>query len=414
VRLLLEADTEAGEDHFHEPFHLPGGRGILYTIHRGANKGIDTLSVLADGTSRQILQLEGQLLWKPVYSPTGHILFARTPTNAGVWALPFSLDTLEATGEAFLILPDGHYPSISSNGTLISRMGGGSTMEQIVWLNREGDLEGTIGQPQPDILFVSLSPDGRRVAVSSHEGDNWDIWIHDVERATKTRLTFHDGGDWNPVWSPDGRSIAHSHDGNIIIRQADGTGSAQDLGKGEAISFSGDGEQVVYALDDESSSSDIWRRPTAADGEAEVFLATEADEWAPRLSPDGRYLAYESDESGRDEIYLKRFPSGEGKWQVSVDGGSWPLWTRDGQELIYRNGNVLMSVAVRTEPSVELGTPEQLFSADEVRATLAPRRFDFTADGQRIVAVQSVDRQDETRSGLVVALNWFAEFRESR
>jgi serine/threonine-protein kinase len=414
VHLLLEANNEAGEDHFHEPSHLPGGRGILYTVHRGANKGIDTLSVLADGASRPVLQLEAQSLWKPVYSPTGHILFARFPTNAGVWALPFSLDTLEATGEPFLIVPDGDSPSVSSNGTLISRIGGGSTMEQLVWLNREGEIEGTIGQPQPDILFASLSPDGKRVAVTAHEGDNWDVWIHDVDRATKTRLTFDDDADWNPIWSPDGRSIAHSRGGNVFVRQADGTGPEQDLGKGEAISFSGDGAQVVFAADDDNGHGDIWHRTIAADGEAELFLASEADEWAPRLSPDGRYIAYESDESGQDEIYLMRFPNGEGKWQVSVDGGKWPLWTRAGQELIYRDGNVLMSVAVRTEPSVELGTPQQLFSGDEARVTLAPRRFDVTADGQRIVAVQSVDRQAEDRNGLMVALNWFAEFRESR
>ncbi|HET6277880.1 MAG TPA: hypothetical protein VFG08_03775, partial [Candidatus Polarisedimenticolia bacterium] len=407
---MIEPDAALEDDHFHEPHWLPGGAGLLFTIHRLGNRGTDTLAVLHDGRRKNILQLPGQTIWRPVYSPTGHILYHRQPNNAGLWALPFSLATLEPAGEPFIVAPEGYTPSVSSDGTLVYVPGSGSGLEQLVWLDRQGEVQELLGQPQEGMIFVSLSPDGGRVAVTGHEKENFDIWVHDLARTTKTRLTFDDGGEYNPAWSPTGDRIAYQTDGGLAIRAADGTGEPRLLAEdGNNASFSPDGVTIIYDKPSTVSNSDIWFRAADGEGEETLFLQTKADEWGPRISPDGRYVAYVSDESGREEIYLKRFPSADGKWQASVNGGEWPIWRHDGGELIFRWKDTIKAVSVKTEPALMLGTPQDLFSAGDGRLRLGPRRFDVAADGMRMIGVQSLE-DDADRASVKVILNWFAEF----
>jgi len=414
-KMMIEPDASLEDDHFHEPFWLPGGAGLLFTVHRTGNKGTDTIALLHEGQRKTLLQLPGQTIWRPVYSPSGHILYRRQPSNAGLWALPFSLSTLEPAGDPFLVAPEGNTPSVSSDGTLVYVPGTGSGLEQLVWLDRRGEVQGAIGQPQEGMIFVSLSPDGTRVAVTAHENENFDIWVHDVARATKTRLSFDPGGEFNPAWSPRGDRIAYVSDASgLMIQAADGTGEARALVEyARNPSFSPDGETIIYERAARDTSNDIWFRSADGEGEETLYLQTKADEWGPRISPDGRYVAYVSDESGREEVYLKRFPSGDGKWQASVNGGTWPVWSRDGGELIYRWQDTMMAVSVKTEPSLTLGTPEELFSVDRTRVRLRPRRFDVAPDRQRLMAVQSLE-DDSDQASIQVILNWSAEFAAGR
>jgi len=270
-----------------------------------------------------------------------------------------------------------------------------------------------VGQPQPDILFLALSPDGSRVAVSSHEGDNWDLWIHDVARGTKTRLTFEKSGEWNPAWTPAGDRILYEREATLLIRKADGTTQPEDFGPGIGGSFSPDGLWVAYEVPNPKTRSDIWVKRADGKDPPRALVQTDANEWAPQICPDGSYVAYVSNESGRGEVYLKRFPGGEGKWQVSVDGGNRPIWSRKGDEIFYRNeDDALVVVPVKLLPSLILGTPQVLFNAVKKGLSLRPRSFDISVDGTRFLAVRPLEGLIQRRR-ILVAMNWLAEFAPS-
>jgi Tol biopolymer transport system component len=285
---------------------------------------------------------------------------------------------------------------------------------QLVWVNRQGEVEDTIGQPQSSQLMPSIAPDGGRIAVSSRENENRDIWIHDVLRGTATRLTFGQSDTWESTWSADGERVVYSNAVNQLGEKAsNGTGEATERGAGKHPVFSADGRYLIFVQDGDAYEDDIWWQPADGSAKASVFLQTPADEDNPRLSPDGRYLAYESGEFGDDEIYLMAFPDGGGKWQVSVNGGVQPRWNSDGSELYYVEADKrMMVVTVKTTPSVKLGTPRELFSRPE-GVLMRNEKYAVAPDG-RFVMIQAENPGEERSQGIVVVQNWFAEFQKDR
>ena len=312
------------------PRFLPkkaAARGIVFTIGSLTNgdivfKNLETgeSSVLAEGSY-------------PVFSPTGHILYQRYVRRGGLWALPFSIETLKPTGEPFPIAENASRPSVAMDGALVSVNAPGSAQQQLVWLDRAGRKLGAIGQPQQTISNPALSPDGGRVLVSGLEdGTNEDIWIHEAGRALKTRLTFDPSGDGFPKWSPSGEEVVFSSTraGNpdIFSRAADGSAEAASLvstPRPELPSaWSPDMKYFLYVAIHPETAADIWylERKEREDGfDSRPFLQTAFRETNSRLSPDGRFVAYLSNESGRFEIYVRPFPQGGGKWQISANGG---------------------------------------------------------------------------------------------
>jgi serine/threonine protein kinase len=407
--VLLELDASKESD-LHQPCFLPDGKSVLFVVHR-LEGGPDTIDLLTENGRKRLLQLPGQIVWDPVYSGTGHILFHRSPTNAGIWALPFSHSKLEVTGEAFLVTPDGDEPSVSQDGTLAMRRGGGALRRQLVWVNREGQVEEVLSEPLQGVITPVLSPDGRRAAYSASEGENRDIWINDLARGTRTRFTFEASIEWSPAWSADGGRVAWSGiGGSIMWKAADGTGAIDTLARGMGPSFTKDGTRMVYSLQGENTRTDLWYVELDAKEEPVVFLQTPARERNPDVSPDGEYVAFESNETGRNEIYIKRFPSGEGKWQVSVNGGFWPRWSGSGDRLFFREGESIMEVDVTFEPSLTLGTPREVFSGGESDLVMAGwLAYDVTADGNRFLMLQDVTPED-THATVTVVQNWFSEF----
>ncbi|RPJ48150.1 MAG: hypothetical protein EHM19_02330, partial [Candidatus Latescibacterota bacterium] len=412
--------VEGTEEDFHNVAALPDDKGLLFIVHR--TEGFDQIDVLADGKRRQVIRLPGQSLSFPVYSPSGHILFRRSPTNAGIWALPFSLSRLEASGEPFLAVPDGALPSVASDGTLVYVHGNLAARSQLVWADRSGRVLGTIGPVQEQDPFPALSPDGVLLACAVTENDNRDIWIIDTVRETRTRLTFEDGRDALPVWSPSGDKVyyqwgASTDQFTIRMRSSDGTGEPVDLVKGWGPRLSPDGRFLLYDSH-EGGAWNIWYLPLGSDGtpagEPVHFLKSKSSDVGPALSPDGRYLAYFSDESGTDQVYIKRFPEGDGKWQASVSGGHWPRWSADGRTLYYASGQDILAVRVEAGSSLKLGTPERLFARPPSGVSVAfgwSSGFDLTADGERFVFLQASDEERETKpAGIMVAQNWYAEF----
>ncbi|MDA2931187.1 hypothetical protein MYX84_14795 [Acidobacteria bacterium AH-259-O06] len=255
--------------------------------------------------------------------------------------------------------------------------------------------------------------------------DAVDIWIHDVARGSKTRVTQDLAEDDEPVWSPSGDQIAFtstrdsSYD--IFLVASDGSG-VEPLVTGpsheRAPNWSRDGRYLAYhSVDSETGSRDLWYLDLSQEADPVSFLQTGFEECVPQISPDSQFLAYQSNEQGRWDIFVSRFPSGEDKRHVSVNGGMHPRWSLRGDELFYLEGDTLMVVAVETDPSLSLGDPEVLFSARPIGLQLLPAgepdfpNYNVDNEGQRFVAVQVAPSERGTDSHFVVVQNWSEEFR---
>ena len=420
VSHLLDAGSD--EVDFHDVSLLPDGRGAIFAVHR-STKGIDTIAVFDGKARKTVLQLDGQRLSNPVYSRTGHILFQRRLINPGIWALPFSIDRLEATGQPFLVVPGASAPRIADDGTLVFGYWGEDPPTKLIWVNRAGNLVSNIqAEPQPfQVPGFKLSPDGKRLVQATRELGKTDYWVVDVTRGTRTRLTFDNyTRGWFCGWTPDGQQVLYSSGDvspqsyKVMAKAADGTGVATEVINGIEVDFSPDRKTVVFAAANQQSV-DLWLMGTEPGAKPKPFVTGPKDERAPAFSPDGKYVAYMSDESGRFEIYVKPFPEGEGK-QVSATGGEIPVWSRRGDELFYAAAEDLMVVAVKTNPSLSMGQPQKLFSrrlAQADRPEGLYDSYDVSADGQRFVLLQTVEEKPATQK-LTVIQNWFAQFNEKQ
>jgi Tol biopolymer transport system component len=421
LRSVLALNPETDQD-FHHPSLLPDGRGVIYNVH--AKGDLPGGLEVYDGRSRKVLlRQKGIVFDYPVYSPTGHLLFRRTPTNVGVWAVPFSLSRLETTSDPFLVVADNCIPTLSQEGTLAYATGGEDPIGifQLAWVDRAGKMLGKTGQPQREITDPTVSPDGSRVAVAASENGAWAIWVHDLDRGTKTRLTFGPGVFASPAWSPAGDRVAYVTRASnftglplIAAKEASGRGEEQRITEGSRPNFSPDGKYLIY----EKYAGGLEYVPLSGEKKASAAPPASAGKAAfPQLSRDGHYLAYVSEESGRQEVYVTTFPAGEGKWQVSLNGGTSPRWSRSGKELFYLQANQLMAAAIELGPSLQTGTPRKLFDLAVTWQgfTILPwQGFDVAADGQRFVVVTDAETVKTEKGGVVVVQNWFAEFKDKQ
>ncbi len=341
-----------------------------------------------------------------------------------VWALPFSLDRLEPTGEAFLVAQGAGDHSIADDGTLVvvDVLGGGH--QQLIWRDRTGAKLGEIGRSQRGIGQPALSPDGRRVAVGGQEdaSTSADVWLHEVGRAVTQRLTFNPSSENYPAWSPDGKMIVfrsgRSGAGDLFLRQADGTGEAEPLVSSPVTEFesswSPDGQSVIYgARDPDTGQADLFLINVRGGGAPKALTQTPFSERVADISPDGLLVAYCSDESGSNEIYVREFAAGGGRRQVSENGGCQPRWNADGRELFYVEGETLMAVRITTPPEIEVGRVERLFSDPNLRSVIWS--YDVSADG-RFVTVEDVSVESESQpdASIHVIENWYEEFRDRK
>jgi Tol biopolymer transport system component len=293
-------------------------------------------------------------------------------------------------------------------------------------MDRAGKIVNNI-QPEASpfqLPSFRLSPDQKQLVQATRESGKTDYWIVNLARGTRTRLTFDNSPHfWFCGWTPDGNvlysSLAASAVPTIMLKATNSGGDAKELLKGKEASFSQDGKFIIYGTPDPARGQqgwDIWYVATEPEAKPLPFLVTPKDERYAEFSPDGTYVAYASNESGRYEVYVKPFPNGEGKSRVSIDGGSMPRWSRRGDELFYASGNDIMAVHVQTRPSLVLGQPQKLFSRRPVAADRSEGfydSYDVSADGQRFVILQS-DEGTNTNQKLMVIQNWFAEFKDKQ
>jgi len=424
AKLLIaqEAPSDSGEPPEQPmwPHFLPaeaGSRVLVYADHLSTVE--QTLIAHDLATGRREALGPGAF---PVYSPSGHLVFQASQNNHDLLAAPFSLKSLQFTGERFPIRENAAYPSVARDGTLVYLESSGTRMKQMVWRDRRGAKIATIGQPQLNLQVPELSPDGQQVLVLSTETGNNDIWVHDVARGVKQRLTFDPAREDRPVWLPKGDRISFSSNRrgeggqDIYVQSVDGTGEAQLLVASPtfeyAYDWSADEKYVIFNQAHQGMDLYYLKRKDDGSGYDSVpFVTNPFDMLSPKLSPDGKYLSYESNESGRYEVYVQPFPQGGGKVQVSLNGGRQPRWRGDGKELFYVVGNALVAVPVTTAGGFSAGEPQRLFEATPGVSEGRGQRYTVTPDGQKFILVEDADGDGAAVPAIQVTQNWFAEFK---
>jgi len=410
------AALQNGDVDFHDVGRLPDN-GYLMVVHR--TEGPDNVTVLRGGTRKEILRFPGETLFFPQYSPTGHIVFGRRGKSDGVWAIAFDGAQLQTTGEPFLLAAGAFWPSVSDEGTLtfISRIW--SERRQLVVVNRTGVLERSIGEPQPGLGAPVVSPDGRRIAVGVGVPPRRDLWLYDAERGGRTRLTFLEQNLNPTAWTASkGILFFYSVPGRlqdqVFAQPADGAGRIADVVQGSWTSMSRNGAFIVFVRRNESTDTDFDLYYRGADGAEKVFLERPGAQNDPQLSPDGAYVAYVSNESGRYEVYLKPFPEGAGQWQVSFGGGTAPQWSPRGDKVWFRSfTNNLMEAGVGRGATLTVAEPREVFKADPIAVDLT-LGYGVLGNGERFIATRGVPDPDGSAPSITVVKNWFGEFAKKR
>jgi Tol biopolymer transport system component len=433
---LASLDTASGEATQRWPQVLPGGKGVLFTSNTSyLNYEESSLVILSLADGRRKTVYRGGFYGR--YLPSGHLVFIHEGT---LFAVPFDLKRLETIGQAAPVVEQvisnlgiaAAQFSFSQSGTLAYLRGTSAQQDvSIEWLTSDGKFQ-PLRQTPAAYYNPAFSPDGKRLAVDVHDGRRSDIWIYDWQRDTFTRLTLGGDGNTNPVWTPDGQRIVYTMrdktDGsyNLYWIKAGGAGDAQRLTRSKAFqragSWSPDGKVLtIQQLDPGSPTGwDIYAVSLEGDertgwkfGEPKPFLATRANELCPRISPDGRWLAYISDESGPDEVYVRPFPGPAGKWQISSGGGAEPVWSRTSKQLFYSTNNQKIMVVTYSASgeSFEAGKPA-LWSEGRFADRAGYWSTALHPDGKRFAVFKSPAGSAEPELDKVVLIfDFFDELR---
>jgi Tol biopolymer transport system component/predicted Ser/Thr protein kinase len=412
------------------PTFLPDGRHFLYSGFLGENASpVESTGFFVGSLDSKEVKLlysgRGNTAYAPSSNPSrGYLLFMRGST---LLARPFDAERLEFTGDAAPVAENVLYFgaqgsgtfSASNNGLLAYQTGAQGDPSRLQWFDRAGRAFESIG-PVASYVHPRISRDGRRVVFALLDGQTafLDLWLHDLPRSVSSRFTFEPAVNVFPVWSPDGSRIAFASNRNgrhnIFQRATSGSGEDEVLLPPAAIfrfptDWSPDGGSIAFQTNAANTGLDLWVY-SLTERKATPFLATPFQEWSPQFSPDGRWIAYTSDESGKPEIYVRPLQGSSGKWQVSSGGGSYPRWRRDGREVFYIAPDRSL-VVVEVQPgssSFESGVPKPLFRT-QIRSTDGGFQYDVTADGQRFLINTLVP---EEQSAISVVQNWTAGLKK--
>ena len=421
--VILSGNTARGEPGYRYPEVLPGGGALLLTAGSEGDDYTNAAIMLLDlktGKLRTLVERGSHAR----YVPTGHLVFAR---DESLMAVRFDLGRREIQGTPAPVVQkithvarySGGQYSFSSNGVLAYVPAGpGVPTSRVVWRRRDGTTE-PFGLSVPNLLALRLSPDAARLAISAR-GAFGKLFVFDLRRAVLAPLTSMDPDssafELQPAWSPDGQSISFStgSDAGSVFQvhqaRADGSGTAELLRKSETDAYpygwTPDGRALLFVEETLDKGTNVGVFSPGTDPSSRLLLSAEANEDEPALSPDGRWLAYTSDASGRREVFVHPFPDLGAKWKISTEGGFSPRWSRDGRELFYRDGTQLMVVAVAGGKAFAAGRPRALFK-DGIPAWLNGG-YDVSPDGERLLTMEI---EEDGAKRIVVVLDWFEELK---
>jgi serine/threonine protein kinase/Tol biopolymer transport system component len=441
-KALTKPDVSLGEQDHVLPAFLPDGKGVLFTTTvPGAieNAQIAVLD-LETGQARILIRGGSQ----PEYAETGHLVYAAAGT---LRAVRFDLAKREVLGDPApvaervgMLNTGATQYGISRTGALVfipgafASIAGAGAVRSLVWVNRQGREE-PINAPPRAYFALRLSPDGTRIALDTRDQEN-DIWVFDLARQTLTRLTSDPSNDVFPLWTPDGLRIVFSSPRggsvpSLFWQLADGTGPAERLTTPTAAqfanSFSPDGTRLLLqdggtVGDAESTSAfAVSVLPMDGKGKPAPLIQTTFTNRNADVSSDGRWVAYESNDSGQFQIYVQPFPNvSGGRWQISTAGGTKPRWARSGRELFYVDATgALMTAPVQITAAFSAATPAKLLEAKYFHGVQQGRSYDVSRDGQRFLMIKDVPATDadgqpttQTQASMVVVLNWFEELKQ--
>lgn len=412
ARLVL--DVDAGKDaDFHHVSALPDG-SVVFVTHPTDASAPYVIEVF-DGSARRPL-LKGEGLATPRYESSGHLLYA---TARGLWAVRFDVSALRIAGEPVLLQADAHSPSVAADGTLVLLPDAFGVQQQLVWLERSGLSGEPLSRESAGMRNIRLSPDGRRAAATVTTGGNPELWVFDTTRLDERRLTFDPERDRQPAWVAGGTGIAYICGNGLCTMSLDGAGRPQTLLPDNVlqVSATSDGTQLVVSRRPEDSLSDLFVVDTPREGAAATprpLIAAPRTQVFADVSPDGRYVAYQSNESGRFAIYVARFPSGEGKWDVSRGTGTLPRWSATGDRIFFVDDlSRIVEVEVRLTPSFSAGARRVAVDARAAGANPLRDGFDRSLDGQRFLVARSPIEARRLASIHVVE-NWLAVYGGAR
>ena len=410
------------------PCAVPGGKAVLFTVATSdAETFNDTrIAVIDTKTGQRKILVEGGT--HPRYSPSGHLVYAR---EGNLMAVRFDLESLAVVGQPLSVL-EGVLMSvnsgvanfdISTSGDLVYVPGGADKGERaLVWVDRNGKAE-SLGLPPRSYLHPRISPDARQLAIEI-EGPNHDFYVYDFARSVLSKMSTDGASHW-PVWSPDGAQLVYRAgpmagfklwavpaDRSHPAAQVPAEGISQS-----AESWSPDGHAIAYTAVTPDAGAHIMVASFDGDRGSRPFADIKAPAGSPKFSPDGGWLAYCSNESGRPQVYVQAFPGPGAKIQISTEGGTDPVWKRNGGELFYRNGDSMMAVEVSTTSRLLAGRPRELWKghySHGMSASCGPpgatsSNYDVTADGTRFLMVRDDDQDRVTSRQIVVVQGWAGE-----
>ena len=415
--VALPLDASRNEIDHEYPYFLPDGQHFLYYSFKGGHGATEIYVGSLQGDRKLLLTNDSNAAYV-----NGYLVFARGYT---VMAQAFDAKKLQLSGEPITVVenvafsPNSSYShfSVSENGTLVFWQGS-EVGRQLIWFDRNGKQISTAG-PAGYYNDTVLAPDGKRAAIQRLESGNSDIWIMDLLRGVPLRFTFGGGTNDNPAWSADGNFLFYTstfQDKTTFFKKnSNGGGKEEKIYEAttaidDGIDVSPDGKYLLFEVVGDKTSADVWVLPLDGSSKPYALFASEFAESLAHFSPDGRWVAYASNESGRAEVYVQSFPPTGGKWQISNGGGSAPHWRRDGNELFYiAPDKRVMAVNVKLGTPFEFGTPVPLFQT-RVSGYVAPNRYDVSADGQRFLVNSSV--QEQSSAPIIVVVNWAAGLKK--
>lgn len=427
IKRITRVDSASGEIGHGWPEVLPGGKALLFSIVYGGAiaRGKQPAVAVADiATGEYRVLLSGV---RAKYSPSGHLLYV---TGEGtLMIVPFDLKSQTITGDPVAVAQNlrvGPFTrptdfSVTRDGTLLYLAGAAGTDRELIWVGRDGKVDPV--DPSWKAIFGSpaLSPDGKRLAVSIAGDPRTDIWIKQLDRGPSLKLSFEGTNNIYPQWTPDGKNITYDSDASGVedlwTKRADGSAQAvlqlREKREPAVGRWSRDGKWLLVRTSvGAEGNGDILAMRPGVDSVPIAIVATQFTERDPSLSPDGRWMAYSSNETGQDEVYVVPFPNASSaKWPVSTGGGREPLWSHSGREIFFRNSTNMVSVAVQTSPTFSAGGTAVLFPVQGLGGGGANhRQYDVTADGKRFIFTRSLGGLAATN--LVFVENWFEELKK--